>query len=93
MTDFTKKELQYLFESVENNCEEYREPDIAYVIKDKLEAMVANYCEHKELNSDCDHEFKLCRCFQGVDEYNYRCVKCLIIYEKINHDYKKVNVQ
>ncbi len=60
MNDFTKEELQYLFESVENNCEEYREPDIAYVLKDKLKDMVANYCEH-ELLMLVESVYKICK--------------------------------
>ncbi len=47
MNDFTKEELTYLYDSVDNNIEYYSEPDIAYSIRDKLKSMINSYCAHK----------------------------------------------
>ena len=43
MNDFTKEELIYLFDSVDNNCECFSEPDYAYEIRDKLESLIDNH--------------------------------------------------
>lgn len=40
MNDFTKEELTYLYETVYDNCECYREPEIAYTLRDKLKNMM-----------------------------------------------------
>lgn len=48
MNDFTKEEIQYIFDNVDNNIECFNEPAIAYKIRHKLKSMIDNYCEHAE---------------------------------------------
>lgn len=47
MNDFTKEEIQYIFDNVDNNIECFNEPAIAYKIRHKLKSMIDNYCEHE----------------------------------------------
>lgn len=46
MNDFTKEELEYLYQSIDNIVECYSEPDIGYLVRDKIQRMLDNYCEH-----------------------------------------------
>ena len=43
MTDFTKEELTYIIDAIDNNIECFNEPDIAYFVRDKLKSMIDNY--------------------------------------------------
>jgi hypothetical protein len=45
INDFTKEELQYLWERVDYNCEYHSEPDIAYDTRNKLKSLIDNYEE------------------------------------------------
>lgn len=63
MNDFTKHELEYLFEAIDSDIECFNEPEIAYSARDKLQSMIDNYCEHEKME------------FDG-DVYGYSCKKC-----------------
>ena len=68
MNNFTQKELEYILECVSPddaalNGGWYREPDIAYRLKDKIKSMIDNYCEHTKIG------------FLG-DVYGYECKDC-----------------
>lgn len=56
MHDFTKEELTYLWESIDTNCDLYSEPDLAYLVRDKLKAMIDNYPEACEDDGNTDNE-------------------------------------
>lgn len=68
MNDFTKEELKYLYNTVDNNCEFFKEPDIAYSIRDKIKSMIDNYCEilipkmDKYCCSKCNEVWIECEC-------------------------------
>jgi len=47
MNTFTKEELLYLLEEINYRLEDYQQPEIEYTIRDKLQSMIDNYCEHK----------------------------------------------
>ena len=43
MNDFTKEELRWLYETIDNILEIFSEPDIGYSARDKLKLMIENY--------------------------------------------------
>lgn len=47
MNDFTKEELEHLFNELTCLTELYEEPEIMYTIKDKVETMIKNFCDHE----------------------------------------------
>lgn len=47
MNDFTKEELNILHEFLDTACELYSEPDSTYSLRDKIQTMIDNYCEHE----------------------------------------------
>ena len=65
MNDFTKKELNILHEFLDTACELYSEPDSTYSLRDKIQSMIDNYCEHKNkcvngaklVCEDCEKEW------------------------------------
>ena len=65
MNDFTKEELEYLYHTIDNIVECYSEPDIGYLVRDKIQRMIDNYCDHHfEAIKDC------------FDQYIPVCMKC-----------------
>lgn len=66
MNDFTKEELQYILECVSPddsalNGGWYREPDVIYRLKEKIQSMIDNYCEHEfSIKSLCPHFLMMC---------------------------------
>ena len=46
MNDFTKKELTYILDNMINIIEIYPDSNIPYSIRDKIQSMIDNYCEH-----------------------------------------------
>ena len=48
MNEFTKEELEHIFDSVHADAKYYGDEHIAHPILDKLELMIRNYCEHPE---------------------------------------------
>jgi hypothetical protein len=79
MNDFTKDELEIILNGLLWRDATILPIDRPEKLKSKIQSMIDNYP-----NPKCDHEFKLCRCFYGVDENRYRCNKCLIAYEDLN---------
>ena len=75
MTEFTKEELEWLYQDISIAIVEDMQPDIAHIIRDKLKKMIENYCEH-----ECDHAWVVARdepC--GIDDCVSRffiCIKC-----------------
>lgn len=62
MNEFTKEELKHLFDELTWLTELYEEPEIMYTIKDKIEAMIKNYCEHEfEIEYSPYHLCKKCK--------------------------------
>ena len=47
MNEFTKEELTYIIDAIDNDIVCFDEPDIAYFVRDKLKSMIENYCEHE----------------------------------------------
>lgn len=47
MNDFTKEEFNILHEFLDTACELYSEPDSTYSLRDKIQSMIDNYCEHE----------------------------------------------
>lgn len=81
MIDLTKDELEILntalsiYETrIYGNASPTRFSDFLR----KLGKLVDSYCK-----SECDHEFKLSKCFHGIDENVYRCTKCLLTYDNL----------
>lgn len=48
MNDFTKDELQYLFEAIDSDIECFNEPEIAYNVRDKIQSMIDSYVEREK---------------------------------------------
>ncbi len=47
MNEFTKEELQYLHETLRWITEDFKEPDSTYELRDKIQSLIDNYCEHE----------------------------------------------
>lgn len=64
MNDFTKEELDYIYDSIyhnelEHNLEE-NIPDFAVNLLTKIESMIDNYCEHEHVIECADCEIIRC---------------------------------
>lgn len=69
MNDFTKLEIVYLYDLINDCLEEYNEPDIAYAVRNKLKLMHENYCSHKETYTDYDYNPERCKqCMRLINE-------------------------
>lgn len=64
MNDFTKEELILAYDLIDACIELAREPDFVYDLRDKIQSMIDNYC---------DHEFELWISPHGNV---VRCAKC-----------------
>lgn len=53
MTEFTKEELEWLYDCVDDCVEAFQYEDIAYAVRDKLKTMLDNFPEPKKSTS-CD---------------------------------------
>ncbi len=60
--ELSKKELIWLHETLEWIVEDFREPDSTYALKDKIQSMIDNYCEHAET--------------ENIGGWVSKCVKC-----------------
>jgi len=43
MNNFTKEELNILYEFLSIACEQYQEPDYIYELRDKIKSIIDNY--------------------------------------------------
>lgn len=50
MNDFTKEELKYIFYCVDLVTHKNDDHDIYGKLENKLESMIVNYCEHKDVS-------------------------------------------
>ncbi len=46
MNDFTKEELELICQFFNIAIEDFQEPDETYKLRDKIQSMIDNYCEH-----------------------------------------------
>lgn len=76
---FTKDELNLILRGL-NNIYNFENPELLSKIKNKIKSLI-NIHEEKK----CDHEFKLCRSYYGIEENKYRCTKCLKTYDEVIH--------
>lgn len=63
MSDFTKEELEFLYEATRHIGKQgiKLNSDIhLYLLKDKLQSMIENYCEHEERVGKQDDDGHLC---------------------------------
>ena len=49
MNDFTKEELKIICQFFNIAIEDFHEPDSTYELRDKIQAMIDNYCEHENI--------------------------------------------
>lgn len=77
MNNFTKKELEWLEEDVSYGIADNNQPEIAYAILNKIQAMISNCCE-------CEHAWVYARDEPvGLDScalHFFICVKCGEMY-------------
>lgn len=50
MNEFKKEELEELESHLTGCLETYQEPDSLYALRDKIQCMIDNYCEHEVEN-------------------------------------------
>lgn len=62
MNDFTKEELEKICQFFNNAIEDFHEPDSTYALRDKIQSMIYNYCEHENT--------------ENIGGWVSRCVKC-----------------
>ena len=74
MNEFTKEELEWLLEEIGLSIQDYCQPDMAYVIRDKLKSMIDNYCEHENSkNIHPDDTVRICNtCETILSHWNLR---------------------
>ncbi len=63
MNDFTKQELNTLYEFLDNACENYHESEDVYELRDKIQSKIDNYCDHefkKTLSKSGMHFISMC---------------------------------
>ena len=54
MSEITKEELKYIRDTMVNIVEVYPDTELPYSIRDKIQKMLDNYCEHHfETIKDC----------------------------------------
>ena len=46
MHEFTKEELKYIRDTMINIVEVYPDSELPYSIRDKIQSMIDNYCDH-----------------------------------------------
>ncbi len=54
MNDFTLQELIDLLIIIKESIDNSTQPESIFLIADKIESMIDNYCDHKESEMDCD---------------------------------------
>ena len=47
MNDFTKDELKQICQFFNIAIEDFQEPESTYDLRDKIQSMIDNYCEHE----------------------------------------------
>ena len=52
MNKFTKEELERICQFFNIAIEDYKEPDSTYELRNKIQSMIDNYCEHENENRD-----------------------------------------
>ncbi len=62
MNDFTKEELNILYDYLDHACDTYQEPDSSYKLKDKIQFMIDNYCEHEWHTNPYDYILHCQKC-------------------------------
>ena len=66
MNEFTKDELELICAFFNIAIEDFKEPDSTYILRDKIQSMIDNYCEHSErvaTSDDNGHMLVMCgRC-------------------------------
>ena len=76
MNDFTKEELQYLYQAI------YERPNTVTEemdkMRDKIQSMIDNYCEHSPSRKHPPQVFSM----DGpkILEWEIRCDKCMRVY-------------
>lgn len=68
INDFTKEELIWLGEEIILSNEQYLQPDIAYIVNDKIKSLIDKYCEHEVCYTDYDYNHEICRAFKEIVE-------------------------
>ena len=66
MNEFTKEELKYIRDTMVNIVEVYPDTELPYSIRDKIQRMIDNYCDHKGL---IDEHMDYCRCRQCGEKW------------------------
>ena len=63
MNDFTKEELERICQFFNIAIEDYREPDSTYYLRDKIQSLIENYCEHDYNEKSVElHAKQCCKC-------------------------------
>jgi hypothetical protein len=65
MSDFTKEELEHIYEIFNEVIEKWKEPITTSELKDKILSMIDNYCEHENYAD-----------YTGKAEYPHKCSNC-----------------
>jgi hypothetical protein len=61
MNDFTKEELERTCQFFNIAIEDFQEPDSTYELRDKVQSMIDNYCEHEfQVKSLAPHFLIMC---------------------------------
>jgi hypothetical protein len=83
MNDLTKEELKHIHEILVDACFQWKEPNITYELRDKIQSMIDNYSECKIMvrNEPRNIEEFIENCSHDWDEFepNY-CVKCKRVF-------------
>lgn len=68
MNNFTKDELELTLSLYQEFMKKYEFAEDVEAIVDKLQSLIANYCEHENLK-DVGKQYKVCRgCGEEVNE-------------------------
>ncbi len=61
MSDFTKDELGLIHGSLAANIRMFMEPDSIYKLREKIQSLLDNYCEHAEAQANHNYEVDQCK--------------------------------
>lgn len=61
MNDFTKEELERICQFFNIAIEDFHEPDSTYELRDKIQLMIDNHCDHEfQIKSLIPHFLMMC---------------------------------
>ena len=72
MNDFTKEELEYLYQFLTIAIESYQEPGKTYELRDKLQSLIDNYCEHESGDPKLVFIKECTKCHQHLETRPWR---------------------